>query len=284
MKEIVFYKLHGTGNDYIFIDCFDQTIDDLSETARRLSELHFSVGSDGVVYISPSNESDAEMRMFNSDGSEGLICGNALRCIGKILCDKRQYYSDCNTNSKLFPISFTVKTQSGIKRVTVHKNGLIEAEASVDMGQIKADKHFNEISVCGNSFKCIFANAGNPHCVVFCKDPLKVDIEKYGSAIEKLPIFPKGVNVEFAALSNVEDKDSISIRMRVWERGSGITLACGSGACAVAAAAIENGLVKRFSTIKIKCDGGELEVSHRNDGGFDLKGNAVMVFKGAFLE
>lgn len=281
MKKIAFYKMHGAGNDYVFVDCEKQSVGNMSLLSKRLSDRHFSIGSDGVVFICPSDSCDAKMKMFNSDGSEGKTCGNALRCVGKILSEKRGLLNADNPKEG-FPATFTVMTESGAREVTVLSCDGEKAFVSVNMGKIRAEDSFTELHTGDSVVRAILVNAGNPHCVVFCDNPKGIDVGRLGREIETLPVFPDGINVEFVSVPSGVNPAREKLDMRVWERGSGETLACGSGACAAVSAGIENGLIEPFSEVKVNCRGGALFVRQERNGDFILSGEVVTAFKGVF--
>lgn len=278
MTKIAFSKMHGAGNDYIFIDCFCQELNVTPELTKSLSDRHYSVGGDGCVFIFPSSDCDAEMRIFNSDGSEGLTCGNALRCVGKLLCDKKGLYGESENEN--FPAVFSVATKSGVRKTSVISNVKNSAFVSVDMGVIRADPFFTELKVKENAIRAVLVNAGNPHCVIFLSGSDMPEVKLTGSEIEKLPLFPTGTNVEFVYIPKQNGDNEKKLYMRVWERGSGETLACGSGACASVAAAMENGLIERASAVKVISNGGTLYVKRNENGSFSLSGEAVKTFEG----
>ncbi|MCH5164217.1 MAG: diaminopimelate epimerase [Clostridiales bacterium] len=253
-----FVKMHGAGNDYIFVDCLHQTIDDMSALAVEMSDRHFGVGSDGVVYLYPSMVADIKMRMFNADGSEGAMCGNAVRCIGRFLSEK----SDKR--------EFTVETNSGLKTVTHIDSDIY----SVDMGKPEIDE-VRTIFVCGQSLKFTYVSMGNPHCVIFVDDVDSVDM-RIGEEIEHHSYFPDGINVEF-----VEGKNE-NLKIRVWERGSGETLSCGTGACAAVAASVKCGICPIDTDITVSLRGGNLKVKYSRS--LYLTGNAVKVYEGDYYD
>ena len=271
-----FYKMHGIGNDYIYFDCFDWFPSDPAAVARKLSDRHFSVGGDGVVYICPSDGADAKMRMFNADGSEGKMCGNAIRCIGKFLYEVKGIRKDV----------LTVETLSGIKTLvlTVREGNVLSVR--VDMGAaefrpalIPADLAGERavdvpLEVGGKTYRVTCVSMGNPHCVVFVPDPYAVDLGVLGPLFEHHPRFPARINTEFV---RVDGRNELT--MRVWERGSGETWACGTGACASAAAAVENGLCGRDEDILLHLRGGDLTVRVTKDTVF-MTGPAAFAFTG----
>lgn len=280
MERIEFTKMHGTGNDYIYINCFKQKISDPSDLAKKMSPRRFSVGADGVILICPSSVADAKMRMFNSDGSEGKMCGNGIRCVGKYL------YDNGMVNKK----TITVETLSGIKTLEVtDKNGKAEL-LLVNMGKPRlspaeipviynGEKMVNApVSVGGKEYRITAVSTGNPHAVVFCEsDPAALDLERIGPEFENNRVFPERVNTEF-----IQVLSPTHLKMRVWERGSGETLACGTGACASVVAAVLCGHCRRDSEITVSLRGGDLFITYRADGNIYMRGAAVKVYDGVF--
>lgn len=265
-RTIHFIKMHGAGNDYIFVDTSRYPIENPEEASIAWSRYHFGIGSDGLVLIdkSPTPEADFTMRIFNADGSEGLMCGNASRCIGKYvyesgMTDKRQ---------------IRLMTASGIKTLdlTVDESGTVTSVTVDIMAPVLEDEHLflpdGEALPDG-----VFVSIGNPHYVIFVDDIDAVDVTREGSRLEHHPRFPERCNIEFAQVE--ED----GIRMRVWERGSGITMACGTGACATAVAAA---ITKRCSRkCRVIMDGGILNIEWRESNGHVyLSGPAVIAFEG----
>ena len=255
--KLQFTKMHGCGNDYIYFDCFKQNIADPEELSRRLSRYHFGIGGDGIILIEPSECADARMRIFNQDGSEGKMCGNGIRCVGKYLYDSGLARKE----------EIAVETQSGIRVLQMQvQNGQVIG-VTVNMGQaelaperIPVSLPGSEIigmpvSIDGKEWEITCVSMGNPHCVIFCEDPDSLDLTKVGPKFEKAPIFPEGVNTEFIRVI-----DRKTLQMRVWERGSGETLACGTGACASAVAAILRGYCDRKEEITVRLKGGELKI------------------------
>lgn len=273
-----FTKMHGIGNDYIYFNCLDQEIENPEELSIKLSDRHFGVGGDGIILIMPSKIADFRMRMFNADGSEGEMCGNATRCIGKYVYEKGL------TDKK----EITLETLAGIKvlKLTVNSDDKVDL-ISVNMGKpiIEADKIpviFNkkevineEVNIADKKWNITTVSMGNPHCVVFTKDIENMDLTKIGPIFENNKMFPQRINTEF-----VEVIDDKTIKMRVWERGSGETLACGTGACAVTVAAVLNKYCKVDDEIIIKLLGGDLKVKYQSDGTVSMTGPAEFVFEG----
>lgn len=259
---IDFTKMHGLGNDYIYIDTDRHPIADPSTLSVLWSQPHTGIGSDGIILISRSDVADFKMRIFNADGTEALMCGNGSRCVGKYVYDKGLTDKTC----------ITLETLSGIKRLDlmVGDDGLVSA-ATVDMGTTSTEDTPFGLSV----------DMGNPHCVVFVDDISAVDVTGRGREIEFNPMFPGRTNVEF-----VEVRPDGSLRMRVWERGSGITQACGTGACATAVAACVRGFARRSTKadndpIRVVMDGGELLIRwDAEDGHVYMTGPATTVFEG----
>lgn len=253
-----FTKMHGCGNDYIYVNCFEEKVDDPSEVARKISDRHFGVGSDGLVLICPSDVADVKMRMFNSDGSEAEMCGNASRCVGRYVYDRGIVRKN--------PI--TLETLAGIKVIEIHENDKGQAELlTVDMGEpiLKAaEVPVNaegepvvdlKIKSCDREFEFTCVSMGNPHAVAFIdSDVMKFDVEKYGSVIETDEHFPRKTNVEF-----VEAVDNTHLKMRVWERGAGETWACGTGTCATVVAANIKDICPRVP-VEVQLLGGRLTI------------------------
>lgn len=265
-----FIKMHGLGNDYIYVDCFDPNTADLiahtelSSLAQRVSDRHFGIGSDGLVLILPSAEADARMRIFNADGSEAQMCGNAIRCVGKYL-----YESGLSLRSRLF-----IETFAGIKTLTLQVQDGIVSQVSVNMGTPKVTT--DSLALQGNDLLGFTSvNMGNPHAVFFrAQHLLDTEIAKMGRLISTHPHFPEGTNVEFAHVRN-----SHELEVRVYERGSGPTLACGTGACAAAVAAYKHGETEAEMTVHLP--GGDLLIhyDHRTDM-VTMTGPATEVFRG----
>lgn len=278
MRDVLrFTKMHGIGNDYIYINCFEYEITDPEELAIRLSDRHFGIGSDGLVLICPSDTADAKMRMFNIDGSEGKMCGNAIRCVGKYLYDNGIRVKD----------HLTIETLSGIKTLDLHvKDGKVDS-VSVDMGKavltprdipVVSDLESvvsQPIVVGGASYRITCVSMGNPHAVVFLDAIDSLDLEKIGPLFEHHPLFPERVNTEF-----VRHLNENTVEMRVWERGSGETMACGTGACATVVACVLNGLCAHDEEITVKLRGGNLRIRYNTDGTVIMNGTATKVFEG----
>ena len=273
---IKFTKMHGLGNDYVYIDAINQNIENESSLAQFVSNRHFGIGSDGLILICKSDVADFKMRMFNSDGSEAEMCGNGIRCVGKFVYDKGL------TNKT----TVKIETLAGIKTLILNtKDGKVET-ARVDMGEpiLEAEKIpviSNEnpvknlnLTAEGEKFKFTCVSMGNPHAITIVDNTENFDVEKYGKVLEVDKAFPKKANIEFAQIVNKQN-----IKMRVWERGAGETLACGTGACATAVACNLNGLTER--KVKIELLGGNLEIEwNKEDNHVYMTGPAVTVFEG----
>ncbi|OQB16038.1 MAG: Diaminopimelate epimerase [Firmicutes bacterium ADurb.Bin193] len=271
-----FTKMHGAGNDYIYVNCFLETVNDASALAVAMSDRHFGVGSDGLVLIMPSSVADFRMRMYNSDGSEAEMCGNASRCVGKYVYDNRM------TDKT----EITLETLAGIKRLKLHiKDGLVSA-VTVDMGEpvlkpsqipvdAEGDDFINRIIKVDNAeYAVTCVSMGNPHAVVYMDEINSLKIEKIGPKFENHPMFPRRINTEF-----VKVIDRNTLQMRVWERGAGETLACGTGACAVLVSSVLNNLTDRKATVKLL--GGDLLIEwNEKDNRVYMTGEAVKVFEG----
>lgn len=280
MRKIPFTKMHGAGNDYIYIDCFAFPLCfDPEDLARKMSPRHFSVGGDGVVLILPSEKADAKMRMFNLDGSEGKMCGNAIRCVAKYLSDHGLTQKDV----------ITVETLSGIKTLRLFKEQGKVVRVSVEMGQaVFAPKDIPvlfegtemveaPVSVLGKQYAITAVSMGNPHAVIFTEGVKDMDLAAIGPTFETLSIFPERVNTEFAEM--IDDK---TILMRVWERGSGETYACGTGASATVAAAVKTGRVKAGDEITVRLLGGDLSIRVGADYAVTMTGPATEVYQGEY--
>ena len=257
-----FTKMNGLGNDYLYV--YGQVPENVSEICRRLSDRHFGAGSDGMIFITPSNVADFRMRIFNADGSEAKMCGNGIRCVGKYVYDKG--YTD--------KTRLTVETLSGIRNLTMQVIAGKVKSVSVDMGKAEIGEE-RIITACGEKFAGVSVSVGNPHFVIFVDDIEHAPLNSAGPEIEKHPSFEGGVNVEFV---QIVARDTI--RMRVWERGSGVTMACGTGACASAAAAISKGFSSYVKPVNVVLDGGNLEISVSPDYEIIMTGPAETVYEG----
>ncbi|WP_195984412.1 diaminopimelate epimerase [Clostridium sp. D33t1_170424_F3] len=272
-----FTKMHGIGNDYIYVNCFQQTPEHPSELAVKLSDRHFGVGSDGLILIQPSDVADCKMEMFNADGSIGMMCGNGIRCVGKYVYDRGLVKKDV----------LQVETRSGIKTLHLNvQNGTVssvrvnmgppELEAAKIPVRFAKQRVINEAvqSPSGNIWYITCVSMGNPHCVAFVEDVDGLDLPRFGPEMEHHEMFPEQVNMEFVRVISPEE-----IQMRVWERGSGETWACGTGACASAVASALNGKTGRRVTVHLK--GGDLVVDwDEQTNNVFMEGPATFVFDG----
>ena len=256
-----FTKMQGLGNDYLYV--YGEP-ENAAEWSVKLSERHFGAGSDGMIWISPSAAADFKMRIFNADGSEAKMCGNGIRCVGKYVRDKG--YTD--------KTHLTVETRSGVKTLDLRLTDGKVTSAAVDMGTVTVTAE-KAIRVDGEVVTCTPVDVGNPHAVIFVDDAETAPLTALGPAIERHEAFPGGVNVEFVQLLGRN-----ALRMRVWERGSGVTLACGTGACASAAAAVQRGACDPDTEIRVHLDGGTLRVTVGTDGSVQMEGPCEFVYEG----
>ena len=276
---IKFTKMQGLGNDYVYIDAINQKIENESSLAQIISNRHFGIGSDGLILICSSEFADFKMRMFNSDGSEAEMCGNGIRCVGKFVYDKGL------TNKT----TLKIETLAGVKELKLNlKEGKVDT-VRVDMGEpileaekipvVSSEKMAKnlELEIEEREFNFTCVSMGNPHAITFIENVENFEVEKYGSKIEVNKRFPKKTNVEFIEIVNKE-----YIKMRVWERGAGETLACGTGACASVVAGIINNLIERKVTVELL--GGILEIEwNKEDNHIYMTGPAVTVYEGELL-
>ncbi|MBP1763811.1 MAG: Diaminopimelate epimerase [Firmicutes bacterium] len=273
-----FTKVQGQGNDFVLVDGFKEHIEDYSQAAIKVCDRHFGIGADGLVLILPSEKADFKMRIFNSDGSEAEMCGNVTRCVARYV-----YEHGLTDKTKM-----TLETLAGLIKPELIFNGNEIQTVRVDMGKpvlarnlIPMTGNPDEQAVnipleaAGKTFAVTCVSMGNPHCVIFVDDMEKIDLAGIGPYIETHPFFPKKTNVEFVQV--VSDKE---VRMRVWERGAGITLACGTGASATIVACVLNGKTGRKATIHL--DGGDLDVEWGADEHIYMSGPAVEVFQGEY--
>ncbi len=275
MALVPFTKMHGIGNDYVYIDGFAHSIADPPALARRVSPRNTGIGSDGLIIIQPSDSADCRMEMYNADGSRGKMCGNGIRCVAK--------YAYEHGLTRANPMR--VETDAGIKEIVLHLDGEVVREATVDMGApildgpsipIAAEGRVvdGELEVAGETRRVTCVSMGNPHCVLFVDEVAGLDLPAIGPAFETHPFFPEGVNTEFVRVDG-----PASLTMRVWERGSGETAACGTGACAVLVAAVLNGHSERNATVHL--NGGDLRIEWReSDEHVFMTGAAEEVFSG----
>ena len=275
-----FTKMHGIGNDYVYVNCFEEKVENPAELAVKMSRQHYGVGSDGLILICPSDVADFEMKMYNADGSMSEMCGNGTRCVGKYVYDKG--LTDKTTVSLM--------TGAGLKVLQLNVQGGKVQSVRVDMGAPELRPENVPVNLTGENvmgyplqvgpsvYEIHCVSMGNPHCIVFVKDPDLVDVEQVGSQLENHPIFPNRANIEF-----VQVVDRQHLRMRVWERGSGETLACGTGACASLVAAVLTGKADRRVSMELL--GGTLELEWAfDDGHVYQEGPAKIVFDGEWVD
>lgn len=273
-----FTKMHGIGNDYVYVNCMEKELENPEEISIAVSPRHFSVGSDGLIMICSSDKADAKMRIFNADGSEAKMCGNGIRCVGKFLYDK----------GIVNKTEITVDTLSGIKTLKLNIVDNKVDTVCVDMGKailepklipvIWPDIMINSpVTVLGRQYNMTAVSMGNPHAVCFVDDVDSLDLEKIGPEFENLSIFPDRVNTEF-----VKVIDENTLQMRVWERGSGETFACGTGTCATVVAACLNGICKKDTDVTVHLVGGDLTIRYCSDGTVFMTGKAETAYEGVF--
>ena len=277
MAKLKFTKMHGTGNDYVYVNLFEETLENPGEVSVKISDRHFGIGSDGLICIAPSQVADCRMIMFNADGSEGAMCGNGIRCVAKYVYDHGIVKKD----------KMSVETKSGIKQLELTIEDGKAVFVKVNMGQavlkpslipVKAEGEdfiARKIEVAGKEYVVTCVSMGNPHCVVFTEGIDEMDMEKIGPLFENHPLFPDRINTEF-----VEVIDRRRLKMRVWERGSGETISCGTGTCATTVAAVLNGYCDRGKEIEVEIRGGVLYDTYLENGEVLMKGPATEVFQG----
>jgi diaminopimelate epimerase len=273
-----FTKMHGIGNDYVYVNCFEETVANPGAVARFVSDRHFGIGSDGLILIKPSDIADCEMDMYNLDGSQGAMCGNGIRCVAKYAYDY----------GLVDQTEITVATKSGVKALSLTLQDGKVAFVKVNMGapilkasEIPTTADTEQViaaplTVDGKTWSITAVSMGNPHAITFVDEVADLDLPKIGPSFEFHPFFPDRVNTEF-----VKVIDRHTVEMRVWERGSGETMACGTGACAVAVASILNDKVDGDAPVTIKLLGGDLEIFwDRDDNLVYMTGPATTVFDG----
>lgn len=279
MRAMRFTKMHGIGNDYVYVDRMSERVDDPEQVARQVSDRHFGIGADGLILICPSETADFRMEMYNADGSQGAMCGNGIRCVAKYVYDHRltdKEHIRIETKSGIKSLDLTVQDgKVSLVRVAMGAPILQAEEIPIrtDREQVLA----MPIEVGGMEYRITGVSMGNPHVVVYLDDVTGFDIEKWGPQFETHPLFPDRINTEFCKVL-----DEKIIQMRVWERGSGETMACGTGACAAAVSSILNGYTKEQVTVRLL--GGDLEIfwDRRADQVY-MTGPAVEVFSGEII-
>jgi len=282
MRKIPFTKMQGIGNDYIYIDCTKEEVlkpEEISPFAVKFSDRHFGIGSDGVILIKPSETGDFFMDMYNADGSRGKMCGNGIRCVAKYVYDKHltdKTELEIETLSGVKKISLVIKDGEAVRAIVNMGKPILETDKIPVLWSDK--KLVNEaIAVGGRLYNITAVSMGNPHAVVYVKDIEKLPLEQLGPLFEKHKLFPESVNTEFVEILN-----RTHLRMRVWERGSGETMACGTGACATVVASVLNGFCDRKATVIL--NGGELDITWREDTDeVIMEGPAEISFEGEVL-
>lgn len=271
-----FTKMQGCGNDYVYFDCRERPFPEPEKNAVWLSDRRFGVGGDGIILICPSDRADARMRIFNTDGSEGKMCGNGSRCVAKYLYERGGVRKD----------TILLETGAGVKPMHISAADGVVKSVAVEMGRAdfasknvpavteKAELIDEPLVFGGVEYRVTCLSMGNPHCVIFVEDPSALELDKTGPAFEKSRRFPEGVNTEFVRVLSRRE-----VEMRVWERGSGETLACGTGACASVAAACKNGLCDAGVPVLVRLRGGVLKITYDEDGVL-MEGGAEFVFDG----
>lgn len=269
-----FTKMQGIGNDYIYFNCFEETIENPAELSRRLSDRRFGIGGDGICLIKPSDRADAFMDLYNADGSRAMMCGNGIRCVGKYVYERGICRRDV----------LKIDTLSGVKTLYLTVENGIVAAVKVNMGEpilepakipTTLPSHLKQkIQANNTEYEVTAVSMGNPHSVIFTDEVDKLDLEKIGPALENHPVFPERVNTEFVQVLGPHE-----VRMRVWERGSGETWACGTGACATVVACVLNGKTERDVTVHLR--GGDLTIFwNEKTGEVEMTGPAQFVFDG----
>lgn len=272
-----FSKMHGIGNDYVYVNCFKEKVTDPEKVSIIVSDRRKGIGSDGLILISPSEVADCKMNIYNADGSEAMMCGNGIRCVAKYAYDNHIVNSE----------EFSIETKSGIKTIKVTVENGVVTSALVNMGKAiiepkkipilaAGDSFINQpIEVDGITYNVTCVSMGNPHCITYVDDVDSLDLEKIGPGFENHKLFPDRINTEFIKVIN-----DTTLQMRVWERGSGETFACGTGACASVVSSILNGYCKKDVPITVNLVGGSLTITWLSDGTVMMDGSATHVFDG----
>lgn len=271
-----FTKMHGIGNDYVYINCFEESVENPQELAVRLSDRHFSIGGDGIVLIQPSTKADCFMAMYNADGSQSEMCGNAIRCVAKYMYEyglTKKKNIEIDTLCGIKYLELKVKESKVISVLVDMGEPILEAK-QIPVESQKAPVIDEKIEALDRTFAMTCVSMGNPHAVIFVEDVEHFPLETYGPVLECHKAFPRKANIEF-----VEIVDENTVKMRVWERGSGETLACGTGACATGVACVLNGRTKEKLVVQLL--GGDLHIHWDKDSGHVfMEGPATVVFDG----
>ncbi|MCM2356865.1 MAG: diaminopimelate epimerase [Geobacteraceae bacterium] len=272
-----FTKMHGAGNDYVYVNCFEEQVDNPRDAAIKVSNRNFGIGSDGLILIMPSEKADVRMRMFNSDGSESEMCGNGIRCVAKYAYDHgivSRKEITAETGAGILTLQLFTDDRNRVDRVRVNMGNPRLTRAEIPMLGEPGARVVNEpLNILHTTFRITCASMGNPHCVIFVDDVANFQVEKYGPLIENHELFPRRTNVEFVQIISPTE-----VRQRTWERGAGETLACGTGASAVCVAGVLNGVTEK--KILNHLSGGDLELEWAEDGNLYMTGPAVEVFTG----
>ncbi|HEX9024349.1 MAG TPA: diaminopimelate epimerase [Geobacteraceae bacterium] len=272
-----FTKMQGAGNDYVYVNCFEERVENPEQVAVRVSNRNFGIGSDGLILILPSDKADVRMRMFNADGSESEMCGNGIRCVAKFAYDhglvtKREITAE--TGAGVLTLQLTTDNRNKVEKVRVNMGAPRLDRPQIPMLGDGAPRVVAEpLNILHTTFSITCVSMGNPHCVIFVDDVESFQVEKYGPLIENHELFPRRTNVEF-----VQIVSRAEVRQRTWERGAGETLACGTGASAVCVAGALNGLTEK--KVLNHLAGGDLELEWAGDGNVYMTGPAVEVFSG----
>ncbi|ABL01007.1 diaminopimelate epimerase [Pelobacter propionicus] len=275
-----FTKMQGAGNDYVYVNCFEETVADPRQVAIQVSNRNFGIGSDGLILIMPSTTADVRMRMFNSDGSESEMCGNGIRCVAKYAFDhgivsKKEITAE--TGAGILALRLIAGSDGKIAKVRVNMGPPRLARSEIPMRGDAAPQVVGEqLTILDRTFNITCASMGNPHCVIFVDDVAGFPVSTYGPLIENHELFPNRTNVEFVQIISRTE-----VRQRTWERGAGETLACGTGSSAVTAACVLNGLTEK--RILNHLSGGDLEMEWAEDGNIYMTGPAVEVFSGEIM-
>ena len=275
-----FTKMHGAGNDYVYVNCFEETVSDPQQTAIQVSNRNFGIGSDGLILIMPSDQADVRMRMFNSDGSESEMCGNGIRCVAKYAYDHgivAKTEITAETGAGILTLQLFPGPDGKIEKVRVNMGPPRLTRGEIPMtgdGAVRVVS--DELTVLDRTFRITCVSMGNPHCVIYVDDVDSFPVATYGPLIENNPIFPRRTNVEFIQIISRSE-----VKQRTWERGAGETLACGTGASAVCVAGVLNNVTER--KILNHLAGGDLELEWVEDGPVFMTGPATEVFSGDIL-
>jgi diaminopimelate epimerase len=278
-RTMKFVKMHGAGNDYVYVDCFRQTVEDPESLAREISDRHFGVGGDGLILIEPSKQADVKMRIFNADGSEAEMCGNGVRCVAKYafdhgLVDRTEIAIE--TGAGILPLTMYPNDREQIDKVRVNMGKPRLTRADLPMVGPAGDRVIDmDLDVLDSTFSVTCVSMGNPHCVIFVDDLEAFPVQRYGTAIEHHALFPRRINVEFVAVIGPDE-----VQQRTWERGAGETLACGTGAAAVTVAGVLTGRTR--GRLLNHLAGGDLDMEWDGQNDVFMTGPAAEVFSGEY--